>query len=137
MLLEAVEGAEVADPGPRLGAIGGQGDDPLEAGAADRGSDGVTGPVLLGVRVTAGGVGGRVQREQPAVLRQHRPQRLGVVDVDDGRTADVLESRNHSAGSSTGLASTGMPVETFVVVAAGLFLLGALLVGTTRLRRRS
>jgi hypothetical protein len=59
------------------------------------------------------------------------------VDVDDGRTVDVLESRNHSAGSSTGLASTGMPVETFVVVAAGLLLLGALLVGTTRLRRRS
>jgi hypothetical protein len=30
-----------------------------------------------------------------------------------------------------------MPVETFVVVAAGLLLLGALLGGTTRLRRRS
>jgi len=39
--------------------------------------------------------------------------------------------------NSTGLASTGMPVETFVVVAAGLLMLGALLVGTTRLRRRS
>ena len=42
-----------------------------------------------------------------------------------------------SAGSSAGLANTGMPVETFVVVAAGLLLLGGLLVGTTRLRRRS
>jgi hypothetical protein len=39
--------------------------------------------------------------------------------------------------SANDLARTGMPVETFIVVATGLLLLGTLLVVTTRVRRRS
>ena len=54
-------------------------------------------------------------------------------------TPSGTTSPTSSSGRATsaGLANTGMPVETFVVVAAALLLLGTLLVATTRLRRRS
>ena len=54
-------------------------------------------------------------------------------------TPSGTTSPTSSSGRATsaGLANTGMPVATFVLLAAGLLLLGALLVVTTRVRRRS
>jgi hypothetical protein len=58
--------------------------------------------------------------------------------TQSGTTPPTSSShRANPAGSSNGLANTGMPVETFVLLAAGLLLLGSLLVVTTRVRRRS
>ena len=53
-----------------------------------------------------------------------------------GTTPPTSSSHRATSAALAGLASTGMPAETFVVIAAGLLLLGSLLVVTTRLRRR-
>ena len=74
----------------------------------------------------------------PTTTTSSTPPTTSPTPTHSGTTPPTSSSHGAtSAGSSTGLASTGMPVETFVVVAAGLLLLGALLVATTRIRRRS
>jgi hypothetical protein len=52
-------------------------------------------------------------------------------------TTPATTSSHRSSAMTGSLADTGMPAQTLVAVAAALLLLGALLVATTRVRRRS